>query len=219
MGSRRTNLQNSEISNPVFFLVTGLGLNLRAHPLAIALADQQLDLLPTYDSYRQRYASYMAEKLGSIPYLRMPVVKDSKHDKHAWYAFVMQFDPFKAPAGLTRDNFVYELANVRGLKEVDIPKSTGLLNDLPLFTHSHEAIRRFGDKPWCEAQPISEFPNAQQFYERAIKLPVWATEQDKVVVEHYAGTFLAAARDIALQVSRGNADRRGPVSEPISARL
>ncbi|GAB0133978.1 hypothetical protein EsDP_00002366 [Epichloe bromicola] len=201
------------------FWLTGLGLNMRAHPLAIALADQQLDLLPTHDSYRQRYASYIAEKLSSIPFLKMPVVRDDRHDKHAWYAFVMQFDPSKAPAGLTRDNLVHELEIVRGLKEVDIPKSTGLLNDLPLFTHSHEAVPRFGDKPWCEAQPTSEFPNAQQFYERAIKLPMWATEQDKVIVEHYVETFLAAARDISRRASRGGTDSRGGVTEVIQARL
>ncbi|KAM5442203.1 hypothetical protein MferCBS31731_002577 [Microsporum ferrugineum] len=201
------------------FWLTGLGLNMRAHPLAIALANQQLSLLPSQDQYRQRYASYIAKGLSSIPFLKMPVVHDSHHDKHAWYAFVMQFDSSKAPDGLTRDKFVRELVDVHGLKEVDIPRSTGLLNELPLFTHSHEAVPRFGDKRWCKMQPTTEFPKAQQFYQCAIKLPMWATENDKPIVEHYVKTFLAVARDMSQRTSKGKNSGHDYVDEPIHARL
>jgi dTDP-4-amino-4,6-dideoxygalactose transaminase len=175
--------------------VTGLGLNMRAHPLAIALANQQLDLLPSHDRYRQSYASYVVDKLSAIPFVKMPIVRNSQQDKHAWYAFVMQFDSSKAPNGLTRDEFVRRLVEDRGLKEVDIPRSTGLLNELPVFTHPHEAMPRFGSTPWCEAQPTSEFPKAESFYQRAIKLPMWATESDKPIVEHYVKEFLTVADD------------------------
>ncbi|KAI9737591.1 MAG: hypothetical protein M1818_005595 [Claussenomyces sp. TS43310] len=176
------------------FWLTGLGLNLRAHPLAIALANQQLDHLPAHDRYRQAYAAYMKSKLSSIPFLKMPSVGNSRQDKHAWYAFVMQFDSSKAPDGLTREDFVRQLTDDYGLKEVDIPRSTGLLNDLPLFMYPHEAMPRFGSEPWYEVQPTAQFPKASSFYQRAIKLPMWATDSDKPIVEHYARSFLALAK-------------------------
>ncbi len=177
--------------------MTGIGLNLRAHPLGIALANQQLNLFERHDSTRQAYAAYMASELSAIPFLKMPVVKNSSQDKHAWYAFVMQFEPAKAPRGVTRDTFVRVLKEEHGLKEVDIPKSTGLLHDLPLFTSPHEAIPRFGDAPWYEAQPTSEFPRAKLFYDRAIKLPVWSTDADSPIVAKYVKSFLAAASSLS----------------------
>ena len=176
--------------------MTGLGLNMRAHPLAVALANQQLDLLPEHDRCRQAYASYVERKLSPIPFLKMPIVRNNRQDKHAWYAFVMQFDSSKAPNGLTRDEFVQRLVQDRGLKEVDIPRSTGLLNELPLFTHPHEAIPRFGRTPWCKMQSTAEFPKAENFYQRAIKLPMWATDSDKPIVEHYVKEFLAVADEV-----------------------
>ncbi|TQV93827.1 UDP-bacillosamine synthetase [Cordyceps javanica] len=178
------------------FWLTGIGLNLRAHPLAIALANQQLNLFERHDSTRQAYASYMATELSAIPFLKMPTVKNTSKDKHAWYAFVMQFEPSKAPRGLTRDKFVRILTEQHGLKEVDIPKSTGLLHDLPLFTSPHEAIPRFGDAPWYEAQSTSEFPKAKLFYDQAIKLPVWSTDADSPIVAKYVKSFLAAASSL-----------------------
>ncbi|EGX95966.1 Pyridoxal phosphate-dependent transferase, major region [Cordyceps militaris CM01] len=189
------------------FWLTGIGLNLRAHPLAIALANQQLDLFERHDATRQAHAGYMARELSAIPFLTMPAVgRDA--DKHAWYAFVMQFDASKAPRGLTRDVFVRRLTEQHGLTEVDIPKSTGLLHDLPLFTHPHEAIPRFGDAPWYEPQPTSEFPRARRFYDQAIKLPVWSTEADAPIVAKYVKAFLEAAR-AAVPDADGFADRGG----------
>lgn len=189
--------------------MTGLGLNLRAHTLAVALANQQLDLFASHDSYRQSYTSHIVDRLSSIPFLDMPKISDAQQDRHAWYAFVMQFNPDKAPQGLTRDEFVRRL-NERGLKEVDIPKSTCLLNELPLFTHSHIAIPRYGEQPWHALQPTSEFPIADAFYKRAIKLPGWATDNDRPIVEHYINTFLAVAEEVG---NSGLVESNGTSSE------
>ncbi|KJZ77717.1 hypothetical protein HIM_02894 [Hirsutella minnesotensis 3608] len=194
------------------FWLTGLGLNMRAHPLAIALANQQLDLFPKHQQFRQAYADYIINELKAIPFLKMPELQNSATDRHAWYALVMQFDADKAPKGLTREKFVKELTD-RGLKEVDIPKSTGLLNEMPLFTHSHEAIPRFGSKPWHAAQPTTEFPKAQNFFDKAIKLPVWATANDRPIVERYVREFLSVAEE-SMQCSLA---KQGEGSSPIRA--
>ncbi|PHH64715.1 hypothetical protein CDD82_1733 [Ophiocordyceps australis] len=200
------------------FWLTGLGLNLRAHPLAIALANQQTNLLPTHDHNRQTYASYMATRLSAIPFLKMPAVHNKQHDKHAWYAFVMQFDAANAPPGLTRDVFVRKLVDEHGLSEVDIPRSTGLLNELPLFTHSHEAIPRFGSQPWAQVQPTTQFPRADAFFKAAIKLPVWATKADEHIVKHYVDKILLVAREFA-KPADGPKDGNTRSSERVVARL
>lgn len=175
--------------------MTGIGLNLRAHPLAIALANQQLTIHPRYDFHRQQYAKYLAKRLSNIPFLEMPTVANRETDKHSWYAFVMHFRKDKAPANLTREAFV-DLLVSHGLKEVDIPCSTGLLNGLPLFSQTHEAIPRYGDKPWHSEQPDSLFPVAVMFYQSAIKLPMWTAPGDKDIVEMYADTFVSVAKSL-----------------------
>ncbi|KDQ13839.1 hypothetical protein BOTBODRAFT_160129 [Botryobasidium botryosum FD-172 SS1] len=188
------------------FWLTGMGLNLRAHPLAIAMADRQLDSMPSWMEYRERYANLLLRKLSAIPFLRLPKV--GQNDRHAWYAFVINFDPERAPKGLTRDKFVKALEQ-RGLKEVDIPRSTGLLHDLPIFTHTHEAIPRFGNKPWHA--PQTGFAVAQEFFDSAIKLPVWTAEGDRAIVEFYANTFVDVADSFIGTRSLG--------SQPLSSQL
>jgi hypothetical protein len=136
----------------------------------------------------------MREQLSVIPFLRMPTVRNQRTDKHAWYAFVMRFDQDQAPKGLTRETFVEALQN-RGLKEVDIPRSTGLLNELPLFTHSHEAIPRYGCEPWHPPQQTELFPTALLFFNTVVKLPMWATSTDHPIVQHYANTFITTAEE------------------------
>ncbi|ORY68553.1 uncharacterized protein BCR38DRAFT_423610 [Pseudomassariella vexata] len=92
----------------------------------------------------------MESKVGTISFLKMPSVQKQRWDEHAWYVLVMQFDLSKAPDDdLTRDELVRWVVENRGLKEVDIPRPTGLLNEIPLFLHPHEAIPRFGSKLWC----------------------------------------------------------------------
>lgn len=174
------------------FWLTGLGLNLRAHPLSIAMANQQLDYMAEWMSQREEYAALLSERICRIPFLRVPKLKNPDEDRHAWYAFMIQFNASKAPSGLTRDKFVAALKE-RGLTEVDIPASTRLLNDLPLFTHTHEAFPRYGDKPWHA--PQKGFHVAQEFFDNSIKLPVWVTTWNRPVVEHYADTFLATAAE------------------------
>ncbi|KAL8776599.1 MAG: hypothetical protein Q9194_003052 [Teloschistes cf. exilis] len=132
---------------------------------------------PSWMTHREKYATYLAKKLAAIPFLSMPTSTKSPQHKHAWYAFVMQFRAEKAPPDLSREQFVKAL-EAHGLSEVDIPRSTGLLNELPMFSHTHEATPRYGDGPWHDPQPNEMFPTALAFYERAIKLPMWATPAD-----------------------------------------
>ncbi|KAI1452115.1 DegT/DnrJ/EryC1/StrS aminotransferase family-domain-containing protein [Annulohypoxylon moriforme] len=178
------------------YCLTGLGLNLRAHPLAIAMVDAQLSDHPVAQKYRETWAKYMIQHLSDIPFLRMPAVANAKTDQHSWYAFVMQFNESRAPKGLTRDNFVEKLHGL-GLEKVDIPGSTRLLCDLPLFVETAQAIPRFGNPgPWKRPQEPCEFPRALAFHNNSIKLPVWTRAKDENIVKMYVRGIQKVAREL-----------------------
>ncbi|POR32483.1 Uncharacterized protein TPAR_07311 [Tolypocladium paradoxum] len=188
------------------YWLTGLGLNLRAHPLAIAMANVQLSNHAVAQKWREHWARRIIHHLRDIPFLQLPDVANETTDRHAWYAFVMQFDASRAPEGLDREAFV-KLLTDRGLSEVDIPRSTGLLHDLPLFTNTAEAIPRFGTPgPWKKPQDTEEFPRALAFYNGAIKLPMWSRAQDGAIVDRYIKGFLDTAQE-QLRVSGPAAKR------------
>lgn len=169
------------------FALTGAGLKFRAHPLAIALAAEQFTHLDNWLDQKNTFASYIIERLTNVPFLKMPEF-DRAVKKPAWYALVFQFDGTMCTA--TIEEF-YAALKDHDLPEVDRPMSTGLLNNLPLFTEPHlilPALYTDMTKP-----DGSLYPNAQVFYENAIKLPVWAFSEDAPVVEKYVNGILAVA--------------------------
>ncbi|KAL9611162.1 MAG: hypothetical protein Q9167_004184 [Letrouitia subvulpina] len=160
------------------FTLTGAGPKNRAHPLAIAIALSQLQQLPGFHAWKTRYATQMTIKLASIPFLELPSMSTEGEGgiQPAWYAYVMRFKAAKAPSGLTRERFVAEL-QAKGLMDVDIPRSTGLLHREPLYNRPQELL------PWLYADDFQIviddglFQEARAFYDEAVKLPVYATKE------------------------------------------
>ncbi|MDR1334246.1 MAG: DegT/DnrJ/EryC1/StrS family aminotransferase [Holosporaceae bacterium] len=160
------------------FALTGFGLKFRAHPLAIAIANEQFSHLDDWILQKQKYADMFLEAFGHYSFLKMP---NFKGKQPSWYAFVMQFDE-SCSNGVSLDAFCNALHKI-GLHEVDRPNSTCLLNDLPLFSCLNEAMPRLYEKH--ELQDQGSFPNADKFYKNAIKLPVWAFEDEATIVDGY----------------------------------
>jgi len=180
------------------FSLTGAGLKNRAHPLAVSIAMNQLSKAPEILKTKREFATLMADKLGQISFLKVPDQRGSQQRGilPAWYAFVVQFDAALAPPGLTRESFVEALHHA-GLSEVDIPKSTCLLNREPLFTkpwvlfpHLYEEERYTRS---MEERAATTFYTAQKFYDSAIKLPVWGYNTDQEVVERYIDVMVDVA--------------------------
>lgn len=177
------------------FILTGAGLKHRAHPLAVAVTLYQLCSLDEFHAQKTRYAHQMARELGHIPFLEMPSLHrvGAATCEPAWYAFVMRFKSSKAPNGLTREKFVEEI-NARGLKDVDIPRSTGLLHREPLFNTPEVLFPHLYSKESANlSRSQGDFENAQQFYDEAIELPVYAMARDQETVNVYIRviTFVA----------------------------
>ncbi len=168
------------------FNTTGFGLKFRAHPLAVAMAQEQFSHLEEFLAQRQHYAERMTAAFSQFPFLRTPQVSGKQH---GWYAYVMQFDASRAN-GVSINLFTNAVL-AEGLVELDRPRSTGTLHQLPLFTQPEKALPRL--YPHRAGQRQQSFPVAEQFYENALKLPVWSFSDDEQMVNFYIDGIVKVA--------------------------
>lgn len=100
----------------------------------------------------------------------------------------------KSTAGLdTRST--REALHSHGLGDVDIPKSTGLLHKEPLFNKPWVVLPHVYSEEYSVDFAIEDFTTAQQFYDEAIKLPVYATKNDQVATDRYIDTIIEVATE------------------------
>lgn len=171
--------QEIDKNNPLYdFSLTGIGLKLRSHPLAVALALQQFKHLDEFISQKQIYAKMFNEALSNYDFIATP--KIDTDIQNSWYAYNLKFNS-EAAHGVTREEFVDALL-AEGLVEVDIPGSTGLINELPLFINPEKIIDRMYNSSLTKQ---TGFVNAEKFYQSIVKLPVWATKDSFNIVEAY----------------------------------
>lgn len=164
------------------FSVTGMGLKLRIHPVAAAIASQQFNELETVLVGRQKFAKLMSDELGKLPGIRVPEVPDNV--RHTWYAFVMKYDSNEL-SGLPIDKF-YAALLAEGCKELDRPDSTCPLNYHPLFQNPTALFPKYQGKLSYQK---GDFPIAEKFHENSLKLPVWNNFDDEEIVQLYIKAF------------------------------
>jgi dTDP-4-amino-4,6-dideoxygalactose transaminase len=172
------------------FAVTGLGQKFRAHPLAIAIANEQFDHLDAWVAQRDVYARAMNHAFADIPFLALP---DYPGTSPSWYAYVLRFDVSRAH-GFSREQFV-DMLKAEGLAEVDIPASTAPIHRYELFRNPHRVLPRFytAEQDAAYQARQGEFPNADAFYAAAIKLPMWVRPED----QHYVDGYIRGMRKVA----------------------
>ena len=121
-----------------------MGLKLRIHPLAAAIADEQFDNLDEILNGRRNFANKMMESLQRFAGLSLPSFTDLKNP--GWYAFVFQYNASDFE-GLSLEKF-YQALKAEGCIEVDRPTSTAPLlkiyvnpcNSINLFRHVNQAV-------------------------------------------------------------------------------
>ncbi|MGW7491452.1 DegT/DnrJ/EryC1/StrS family aminotransferase [Streptomyces sp. NPDC054786] len=113
------------------YVVTGAGLKLRIHPLAAALAHDQLSRLDAYLAGREEIAAYLIRELGQIPGLEVSSMPEGVQS--SWYALTATYRPDQL-GGLPVDRFHAALV-AEGATEFGRPGSTRPLNQLPLYQH------------------------------------------------------------------------------------
>lgn len=161
------------------YAVTGAGLKLRIHPLAAALAHDQLSRLDTYLAGREEIAAYLIRELGQIPGLEVSSMPDGV--KPSWYALTATYRPDQL-GGLPVDRFHAALV-AEGATEFDRPGSTCPLNQLPLYQHPSHLFPGYPNTRSRYRE--GDFPVAEKAHTHTIKLPVWHREQDLKLAEQY----------------------------------
>ncbi|KAL8840978.1 MAG: hypothetical protein Q9176_003550, partial [Flavoplaca citrina] len=174
------------------YALTGAGLKNRAHPLAVAIALNQLRQLPDFHAWKTTFAGHLAEGLAGTPFLTITLPDLTGGTEPAWYAFTMRFIADKAPPGLTRETFVQQLYT-KGLIDVDIPRSTGLLHSERLFNKPQELLLHLYGKDYVLEIDDKAFPEAQAFFDEVIKLPVYATAHGQGSTDRYVTTIMEVA--------------------------
>lgn len=160
------------------YYLTGMGLKLRAHPLAIAIANEQFKHLDAFLSTRKSYAIKITNALKKYPFLKTPSIKADVIN--TWYAYGLQFIEERA-YGITKEQFVNTL-RAEGLIEVNIPGSTGLLNATPLFTCPNKILSRL----YPNSLPLQKnFTNAEKYVKQFIKMPIWTFPDEEHIVDKY----------------------------------
>ncbi len=144
---------------------TGFGLKLRAHPLAIAMANEQLDHLPQWHAAKNQNAAYLNQKLAAFPELELPFpVHDD--DQPAWYAYTFRLRP--ETLNISTQEFCKQL-QAAGLTDAATPDATRPLNLFKLFQDPTPLFPHYTGKV---AYKPGDFPVAESLSARAIRLPV-----------------------------------------------
>lgn len=170
------------------FGITGMGLKLRIHPLAAAIANEQFDNLESVLEGRRAVAVLMMDRLKKIRGITVPDIGDSI--KPSWYAMMIGYDSEKFE-GLSIQRF-YDALKAEGCKEFDIPSSTCPLNYHPLFQNPGKLFPNYKNK---FSYRIGDFPDAEKFHNSTLKLPVWHREQDLPIVEKYLSAIEKVAEN------------------------
>lgn len=163
------------------YAVTGFGLKLRAHPFAIAMANEQFSHLKEWHRIKHKHALYLNEKLTAYSELELPVPLH-EGDEPSWYAYTFRIK--SGALSISTQDFCDKLVEA-GIADADIPGSTCSLNLLKLFQEPGLLFPAYAEKV---AYKPGDFPIAEAFFSSAIKLPVdvYDTDEYRVVLDEYA---------------------------------
>lgn len=168
------------------YAVTGMGLKLRIHPLAAALAHAQLPRLKGYLAGREAVAARMRRALRDVPGIDVPL--PPSHAGPAWYALPLRYRPDQL-AGLPVERFL-EAVHAEGASEVDLPGSTRALGEHPLFHTPGALLPGYADH---QGPAADSFTTAQRVHGSTVKLPVWHRDQDLHLAEAYTAAIIKVA--------------------------
>ena len=171
------------------YYVTGKGMKLRAHPIAIRIAYEQFKNLDKINEQKQKYASLIIEQLKDIKGLE--VLKPAEGALNSWYAMIIKYKP-EYMNNVSRKRFV-DAVIAEGAVEVDIPNSTCPVNYLELFKYPDMLFYNYKDEV---RYSDNDFENATKFYNEIIKIPVWEYEEDEEIVYKYIRAIKKVANNI-----------------------
>lgn len=172
------------------YSITGSGLNLRMHPFAAVLIDEQLKNLPTQIQERSEVAQFIKDGLNEIPGISFPRIPEGAQS--SWYALTFLYDSTMFE-DVPREAFVSALV-AEGAKGADIPGTHCPLTEFQCF---RDGKITFGDSSWSQpAHFKGEFHNAEHFHGSTIKLPVWYGPMRMEYASSYVNTITKVVENI-----------------------
>lgn len=196
--NKRSKQQIPRDSEYAEYAASGFGLKLRASPLHIAIAMQQLSIYPSIIECRNRHARAYMDAFREFDFFVLP---DCTDKEPSWYAFVIQY---KHDLGGYPIEALCEALNQEGLQSVERQGATCPNHRLALFTKPPKHLHRFFERH--EPIDVREFPNSDKFFTQAIRIPVWATEADESKVTRYIQGIRKVAECIRTQTLQDNYD-------------
>lgn len=138
-----------------------MGFNYRMTDLQAAVGLVQLGKLDAFVAERAQWAGWYRERLGNLPWLRLPNEPDG--GTHAWQSFVAYVDPARAPCSRNR---MMEILQEHGIAT---RPGTHAVHMLGLYRE------RYGVKP-------GDFPGARDCAENTLAIPL----HNRMTAEDYA---------------------------------
>ncbi len=175
--NKRCKQEISKDNTDYKFAITGKGLKLRAHPLAIRIAYEQFKDLDKINKVKHDMVEIIRNTVENIDGLSLnePYIGS----KCSYYALIIKYDSSKFN-NVPIEKFI-EALNEEGGVEFDKPGSTCPLNRLELFKNpsyfypSYDKILDIKEK----------FEGADRFYDNSFKIPVWYNTEDENIVIKY----------------------------------
>ncbi|MEV6925330.1 DegT/DnrJ/EryC1/StrS family aminotransferase [Dactylosporangium sp. NPDC051485] len=164
------------------YATTGMGLKFRIHPLAAAVALDQLCHLDEYLDGREAIARYIIDELSGTPGINVPDIPDGH--RASWYGLPLLYQPHELD-GLPVDRF-YRALRAEGCHEADQPGSTCPLNLHPLFANPGPLFPAYSE---AIAYAAGDFPVAEHIHANTIKLPVWHRDEDIAIAAEYVNAI------------------------------
>lgn len=165
--------------------VTGFGMKFRAHPLAVAIADEQMDSIENVLQQRRSVAAAMMSELSRDEKLKVPYINDDIEP--SWYAFVMVSEPRVV-------DYIVKRAKEIEMVNLDRPLSTCPLNHHSIFRDPGQFKGYYPLLPSsAPVQPPS--PNAERVWRGSLKLPVWHEKRDLELARYHVNTLVELSRE------------------------
>lgn len=154
------------------YALTGMGLKYRAHPLAVAILNDQLERIDSLVAKRLRTFERLSDAVGANRALAN--IKPEYDHFPGLYVF-----PFLLRDPGLRDEFMRHCATL-GNMSFDVPGSTKPLEAEPMFIDKGERIRRRATG--VERKTAVHLPGAALFHSRIVKLPLWGHDGDELEI-------------------------------------
>jgi dTDP-4-amino-4,6-dideoxygalactose transaminase len=142
-----------------YYEVVAPGYKYNLTDIAAALGLVQLERLQSFQDRREKLADRYYEALADLP-IKMPS-RGNSGDQHAWHLFVIRLTDTALAQGIPRDDLI------NGLSEQGIGTS---VHYVPLHRQPY----------WRESLKLrsSQFPVADQAYERMVSIPLFTAMSD-----------------------------------------